>query len=84
MRSTPNRRRWIIAGVLVAVLAAGGAAWWLSRPAPSPYVASSIRAPFHRRDCRWADRIDSANRVEYQTRDAAIAAGHRPCKVCRP
>jgi len=48
------------------------------------YVASSLREPFHRPSCRWAQRIDHANLQQFSTRQAAIDAGHRPCKVCKP
>ena len=49
-----------------------------------PYVASAIREPFHRSTCRWAKKIATMNLVGYESREAAIADGHRPCKVCRP
>ena len=48
------------------------------------YVASAIREPFHRPGCKWAVKISSANLQTFKTRDEAIKAGHRPCKVCRP
>jgi len=49
-----------------------------------PYVASAGRDPFHKPDCRWAAKIDTANLRGYDTREQAIADGHRPCKVCKP
>ena len=60
-----------------------------SRPttAPAPqvrYVASKVRFPFHRPDCKWAARISPKNLEVFETREDAIAAGHRPCKVCNP
>jgi micrococcal nuclease len=48
------------------------------------YVASVHREPFHRPDCRWAQRISTGNLRSFSTRDQAIKAGHRACKVCRP
>jgi methylphosphotriester-DNA--protein-cysteine methyltransferase len=48
------------------------------------YVASVHRAPFHRPDCRSAQRISPSNLQTFSTRDEAIQAGHRPCKVCSP
>lgn len=48
------------------------------------YVASVHREPFHRPDCKWAQRISPGNLQSFSTRDAAIQAGHRPCKACRP
>lgn len=56
-------------------------------PASRPnvqYVASSVRLPFHRPDCKWAAKISEKNLQEFETREEAIAAGHRPCKVCNP
>lgn len=52
--------------------------------ASAPYVASVLRAPFHRVTCRWAAKIAPENAVYYETRAQAIADGHRPCKVCKP
>lgn len=48
------------------------------------YVASVKCMPFHEPGCKWAQRISSANLQTFKTRDEAINAGHRPCKVCRP
>lgn len=48
------------------------------------YVASSLRGPFHRIDCKWAKRISQANLQTFATREEAIAAGHTPCKTCQP
>jgi micrococcal nuclease len=50
----------------------------------SAYVASSLREPFHRPDCKWGIKISSANLKTFQSRNEAIQAGHRPCKVCKP
>lgn len=52
--------------------------------ASAPYVASDLRAPFHRVTCRWAAKIAPENAVYYETRAQALADGHRPCKVCKP
>ena len=48
------------------------------------YVASINKEPFHRVSCRWAQKILPKNAVYYDTREEAIQAGHRPCKVCNP
>jgi hypothetical protein len=60
-----------------------------ARPVTAPaskvqYVASSVRLPFHRPDCKWAGKISPKNLQVFETREEAIAAGHRPCKVCQP
>lgn len=48
------------------------------------YIASAKQAPFHLTSCRSAQKIAPSNAVYYNTRDEAIADGHRPCKVCEP
>ena len=49
-----------------------------------PYVASVCRQPYHRADCRWAKKVSPVNLRGHDSPEAAIAAGHRPCRVCRP
>lgn len=51
---------------------------------PGKYVASKLRHPFHYPSCEWAPKIDFHNMQWFQTRQEAIRAGHRPCKVCNP
>ena len=54
-------------------------------PATSyPYTASVNKEPFHYSSCYWAQQIHDENRQWFSSRDEAIAAGHRPCKVCNP
>jgi len=48
------------------------------------FIASLRRDAFHRRACRWARKISRGNVLGVRTREAAIKAGHRPCRVCRP
>lgn len=48
------------------------------------YVASKKRAPFHYPWCYWAKQISPYNLQTFSTREEAIRAGHRPCKVCNP
>lgn len=52
--------------------------------AKATYVASAIREPFHRPECKWAQKISPENLQTFTTREEAIRAGHRPCKVCKP
>ena len=49
-----------------------------------PYVASRLREPFHYSWCQWAQRISEENKEYFRTREEAVKAGHRPCKVCNP
>lgn len=48
------------------------------------YVASKRRAPFHYPWCPWAKKIAPYNLQTFASREEAIKAGHRPCKVCNP
>ncbi len=48
------------------------------------YVASKNSDVFHKAGCRWAKRIAQKNLVRYNSRDEAIKAGKRPCKMCKP
>jgi hypothetical protein len=48
------------------------------------YVASKNGEVFHTPNCRSAKRISPENLVVYKTREEAIKAGKRPCKVCTP
>lgn len=48
------------------------------------YIASWQREPFHRPDCTWVKRINRKNLHGVRSRQEAIKAGHRPCKVCNP
>ena len=55
------------------------------RPAGAAnYVASKNSEVFHLPSCRSAKRIAPENIVTYETREAAISAGKRPCKICTP
>jgi len=53
-------------------------------PAGYKFVASKNSNVFHRPDCSSAKRIKPANLVGYNRREAAIEAGKRPCKRCKP
>lgn len=48
------------------------------------YVASKNSKVFHKPECRWVKRIKPANLVGYNSRNEAIEAGKRPCKMCKP
>jgi len=48
------------------------------------YVASKNSEVFHTPECRWAKRIAQRNLVKYSSRNQAIKAGKRPCKMCKP
>jgi hypothetical protein len=62
----------------------------LSQPSsPKPiveykYVASKNGDVFHTPNCRSAKRILPENMVGYSSREEAINAGKKPCKLCKP
>jgi len=61
-----------------------------AKPAAKPavakynYAASKNSKVFHRPQCSFAGRIAPKNLVGYNTRQDAIRAGKRPCKICKP
>jgi hypothetical protein len=48
------------------------------------YVASKNGDVFHTPNCRSAKRILPENMVGYSSREEAVNAGKKPCKLCRP
>lgn len=52
--------------------------------AQGAYEASSRSDKFHLPSCSSASRISEDNRLWFQTRDEAIAAGYSPCGKCDP
>jgi hypothetical protein len=48
------------------------------------YVASRGRKVFHNSDCRITARIAPKNIIGYKSRQKAVEAGKRPCKMCKP
>ena len=50
----------------------------------SMFVSSKNSKIFHKPDCSSAARISKENLVGYNSRADALAAGKRPCKICKP
>lgn len=48
------------------------------------YIANANTGVFHYSWCHYVDRMNEENKVPYNSREAAISAGYRPCKVCDP
>lgn len=70
-------------------LALCAAAVLLATAAPSvsaaAYIGNVNSQIFHHENCRFGGkRIKEVNRAYFDTRDEAIAAGYRPCQVCKP
>jgi len=62
-----------------------------STPSPSPtqttaanYIGNSNTKVFHRPTCKYVSQIAPEHIVYFSTREEAISAGYRPCKVCNP
>lgn len=51
---------------------------------PVQFVASRAKrsTKFHRPDCRQAKKIDQSKRIEFRTREEAVARGLEPCSKC--
>jgi len=58
------------------------------KPPQIRYVASGREVQgepvFHRDTCGWVGHVHKAKMIEFQTRDEAVMAGYRPCRICRP
>ena len=52
--------------------------------ARAPYVATPSTGVFCHATCRNARRIKPENRRHLRSAEEALAAGYRPCRVCRP
>lgn len=48
------------------------------------YIGNRNSKIFHYPNCQWAKKIAPQNKVIFESREEAIKAGYRPCKVCRP
>jgi methylphosphotriester-DNA--protein-cysteine methyltransferase len=52
--------------------------------AHAEFWASQKSQTYHKPSCRWVAQITPEYRVRFATKDAAWAAGYKPCEVCRP
>lgn len=48
------------------------------------YIANANTGVFHYSWCHYVNRMNEENKVSFSSREAAINAGYRPCKVCNP
>lgn len=39
---------------------------------------------FHYDSCQYVYRMNNSNKVYFDSREDAVDAGYRPCRVCRP
>ncbi len=48
------------------------------------YIGNSNTGKFHESSCKWGQKISEHNKVIFNSRNAAISQGYKPCKVCNP
>lgn len=48
------------------------------------YVGNSSSHKFHLANCSTLKKMNSKNRINFSSREAAIRAGYVPCKRCKP
>jgi DNA-directed RNA polymerase subunit RPC12/RpoP len=39
---------------------------------------------FHKDSCGWVGHVHKADIIEFESREAAVMSGYKPCRVCRP
>lgn len=50
----------------------------------APYVGNKNNHKFHKATCQSVIEMKDKNKVEFYVRDAAVAAGYKPCGACNP
>jgi hypothetical protein len=73
-------------------LAAAPTPFFVTPPPPPPARAAVARPVvgnrglgiYHLPDCDWAAKVSPRQRADFASPDAALAAGFRPCRVCKP
>ena len=54
-------------------------------PVPTTsYIGNKNSKKFHSAGCSSVAKMKDSNKVALASRDAAIAAGYEPCKICKP
>jgi hypothetical protein len=52
--------------------------------AARPLVGNRSLGIYHLPDCDWAARVPARQRADFDSPTSALAAGYRPCRVCKP
>ncbi|HEX8146980.1 MAG TPA: Ada metal-binding domain-containing protein [Pyrinomonadaceae bacterium] len=52
--------------------------------AARPVVGNRSLGIYHLPDCDWAARVPARQRADFDSPASALAAGYRPCRVCKP
>lgn len=48
------------------------------------YIGNARSGIFHYDGCQYVYRMKNSNKVYFDSREDAVDAGYRPCRVCRP
>lgn len=48
------------------------------------YIGNARSGIFHYDSCQYVYRMNNSNKVYFDSREDAVDAGYRPCRVCRP
>ena len=57
----------------------------VTTPTPTTsYIGNKNSKKFHSAGCSSVAKMKDSNKVALASRDAAIAAGYEPCKICKP
>ncbi|VBB05627.1 Hypothetical protein LUCI_0837 [Lucifera butyrica] len=86
--ATPQYHSQFITNKIVELNDYAGDALITPHPAIVPfsatYIGNSHSGIFHYSYCRYVGRMSESHKVFFESRDDAINAGYRPCKVCKP
>ncbi|HWS88094.1 MAG TPA: Ada metal-binding domain-containing protein [Pyrinomonadaceae bacterium] len=52
--------------------------------ATRPVLGNRSLGIYHLPDCDWAARVPARQRADFDSPASALAAGYRPCRVCKP
>ena len=50
----------------------------------SSYVGNSNSKKFHYSDCPSVEKMNPANKINFNSREEAVNSGYVPCKRCNP
>ena len=56
----------------------------VSKDISGNYIGNTNTGKFHQSTCKWGQKISSANKITFTSRNEAISQGYQPCKVCNP
>lgn len=48
------------------------------------YIGSKNSDKYHKKNCRWVEKIEEENAVYFNSKEEAVQAGYKPCGTCKP